>query len=85
MGKLSTVKQYLREIHKKIGINPVTIPARMDVPKMILKSQSGGKDLSERALPSLVDIFSACGDQMKDYQKHGVPITDEDLKGIDKL
>lgn len=84
LGKLSTVKQYLRDIHK-LGINPVTIPARMDVPKQILKNQSGGKDLSERILPSLVDILSAYGDQMKDYQKHGVPVTDEDLKEIDKL
>lgn len=84
LGKLSTVKQYLRDIHR-LGINPVTISARMDVPKQILKNQSGGKDLSERILPSLVDILSAYGDQMKDYQKHGVPITDEDLKEIDKL
>lgn len=55
------------------------------VPKMTIKNQSGGKDLSEKILFSLVDILSAYGDQIKDYQKHGIPITDEDLKEIDKL
>lgn len=49
------------------------------------KDPGGGKDLSEKILPGLVDILSATGDRMEDYQKHGVPITDEDLKEIDKL
>lgn len=74
----------MKEI-EKLGINPVTISARMNLPKMILNNQSGGKDLSERALPSLVDIISAYGDQMKDYQQNGMPITDEVLSEIDKL
>lgn len=85
LGKLSTVKQYLRDIHKDIKINPVTIPARMEVPKHLLKNQSGGKDLSERVLLSLVDILSAYGDQIKDYQLHGMPITDEEIEQIMKL
>lgn len=85
LGKLSTVKQYLREIHKDLGINPVTIPARMDVPKMILENQSGGKDLSIKVLPSLVDILNAYGDQMKDYQQNGRPVTDEEIEQIMKL
>lgn len=84
LGKLKTVKGYLKEI-EKLGINPVTISARMNVPKMILKNQSGGKDLSEKILFNLVDILSAYGDQMKDYQQNGMPITNEDLKEIDKL
>ena len=57
----------------------------MNVPKQTLKNQSGGKDLSEKILFNLVDILSAYGDQMEDYQKHGVPITDEVLEQIDKL
>ena len=84
LGKLKTVKGYLKEI-EKLGINPVTISARMNVPKMILKNQSGGKDLSEKILFNLVNILSAYGDQIEDYQKHGVPIMDEDLEQIDKL
>lgn len=84
LGTFKTVKRYLKEI-EKLGINPVTISARMNVPKMILKNQSGGKDLSEKILFSLVDILSAYGDQIEDYQKHGIPITDEDLEQIDKL
>jgi len=32
-----------------------------------------------------VDIVAAYGDQIEDYQKHGVAITDKDLKQIDKL
>lgn len=85
LGKLSTVKQYLREIHNNIGINPVTISARMEVPKLTLKSQDGGKDISEKILPNLVDILSAYGDQMKDYQQHGIPLTDEDIEKIMEL
>ncbi len=57
----------------------------MNVPKQTLKNQSGGKDLLEKILFNLVDILSAYGDQMEDYQKHGVPITDEVLEQIDKL
>ena len=57
----------------------------MNVPKQTLKNQSGGKDISEKILFNLVDILSAYGDQMEDYQNHGVPITDEVLEQIDKL
>lgn len=84
LGKLPTVKQYLRDI-QDMGINPVTISARMGVPKQTLKNQSGGKDLSERVLPNLVDILSAYGDEIKDYQQHGKPITDEEIEQIMKL
>ena len=84
LGTLQTVKRYLKEI-EKLGINPVTISTRMNVPKQTLKNQSGGKDLSEKILFNLVDILSTYGDQMEDYQKHGVPITDEVLEQIDKL
>lgn len=84
LGTFKTVKRYLKEI-EKLGINPVTISARMNVPKQTLKNQSGGKDLSEKILFSLVDILSAYGDQIEDYQKHGIPIIDEDLKETDKL
>ena len=84
LEKLKTVKGYLKEI-EKLGINPVTISARMNVPKQTLKNQSGSKDLSEKILFNLVDILSAYGDQIEYYQKHGVPVTDEDLKEIDKL
>ena len=84
LEKLKTVKGYLKEI-EKLGINPVTISARMNVPKQTLKNQSGSKDLSEKILFNLVDILSAYGDQIEYYQKHGVSVTDEDLKEIDKL
>lgn len=57
----------------------------MNVPEQTLKNQSGGKDISEKILFNLVDSLSAYGDQMEDYQKHGVPITDEVLEQIDKL
>lgn len=52
---------------------------------LVNKFALNGRDLSEKILPGLVDILSAYGGQMKDYQKHGVPITDEVLKEIDKL
>ena len=81
---MKTVKGYLKEI-EKLGINPVTISSRMNVPKQTLKNQSGGKDLSEKILFNLVDILSAYDDQMEDYQKHGVPVSDEDIEKIMKL
>lgn len=84
LGTLKTVKGYLKDI-EKLGINPVTISARMNVPKLTLRNQSGDKDISEKMLFSLGYILSAYGDRMEDYQKHGVPITDEDLEQIDKL
>ena len=84
LGTLKTVKRYLKEI-EKLGINPVTISARMNVQKQTLKNQSGGKDLSEKILFNLVDILSAYDDQMEDYQKHGVPVSDEDIEKIMKL
>ena len=84
LGTPKTVKKYLKEI-ESLGINPVTISARMDVPKKLLKNKDIGKDLSEKLLPSLVDIISAYGDQMEDYQKNGMPVTDKDLEEIDKL
>lgn len=84
LGTLKTVKRYLKEI-ESLNINPVTISARMDVQKQILRNQDIGKDLSEKLLPSLVDIISAYGDQMEDYQKNGMPVTDKDLEEIDKL
>lgn len=84
LGKLSTVKQYLREIHN-IGINPVTISARMNVPKVPLINLSGGADRSEIALPSLVDIIKTYSEQTKYDRQHGIPVTEEDLKQIDKL
>lgn len=84
LGKLSTVKQYLRDIHN-MGINPVTISARMNVPKVTLTNLSGGADSSEVALPSLVDIIKAYSEQTKYDREHGIPITEEDLKQIDKI
>lgn len=58
LGTPQTVKRYLKEI-EKLGINPVTISARMNVPKQTIKNQSGGKDISEKILFNLVDILSA--------------------------
>ncbi|MCI8798132.1 MAG: hypothetical protein HFG89_15100 [Dorea sp.] len=68
-----------------ILLQPTLTKVFRNLPKQTLKNQSGGKDLSEKILFNLVDILSAYGDQMEDYQKHGVPIMDEDLEQIDKL
>ena len=84
LGKLSTVKQYLHEIHN-IGINPLTISARMDVPKVALTNLSGGANSSEIALPSLVDIIKAYGKQMEYDRQYGISVTEEDLRQIEKL
>ena len=54
LGTLQTVKRYLKEI-EKLGINPVTISARMNVPKQTLKNQSGGKGFIRES------IIKSCG------------------------
>ena len=68
-----------------ILLQPTLTKVFRNLPKQTLKNQSGGKDLSEKILFNLVDILSAYGDQIEDYQKHGVPIMDKDLEQIDKL
>lgn len=68
LGKLSTVKNYLREIHN-IGINPVTISARMGVDKVKLSNLSGGEDIYEHVLPNLLDIIRATLNQIIEKSK----------------
>lgn len=61
LGQLSTVKSYLREIHD-LGINPVTISARMGVAKAKLTSMTGGEDIHENVLPNLLHILESVGE-----------------------
>ena len=57
LGKLSTVKKYLRDIHKNLNINPVTISTRMNVPKQEATVNSTGEVMKFTILPSLVDMI----------------------------
>ena len=56
LGKLSTVKKHLRDIHEKLNINPVTISTRMNVPKQEATASSIGEVIKFTMLPSLVDM-----------------------------
>ena len=69
---LKTVKNYLKEIQKDIGINPVTIPTRMNVSKQTWINTTGGNNLSEIVLPSLTDILTAYNQLMIDEQQNGI-------------
>lgn len=85
LGKLSTVKTYLREI-QNLGINPLTISYRMDVPETNATAVSDGSNIDKlTALPNLLDVLKAYYEQLSDEQKQGATLTDEDFEQIDKL
>lgn len=84
LGKLSTVRTYLREIHK-MGINPVTIDD-MNIPDSIAVSVTDENDFIKlKALPNLVDILKSYNNQIITDQKQGMTYTEEDFKAIDAL
>lgn len=85
LGSLKTVKNYLREIQKELGINPVTISTTMNVPKQTLVNLTGGNDISDIMLPSLTDILKAYNQQIVEEQQQGVLVTQEVLEQIDKI
>lgn len=59
LGKLSTVKSYIQDIHS-MNINPVTISDKMrqNTPKIKYKNLSSGADLTAVILPNLLDILN---------------------------
>lgn len=85
LGKLPTVKTYLREI-QDMGINPVTISARMNVPKTQATAVYAGNNIIKlTALPNLLDILKAYKRQIENDQQQGMTYTEEDFAVIDKL
>ena len=82
---MKTVKNYLREIQKELGINPVTISTTMNVPKQTLTNLTGGTDITDIMLPNLTDILKAYNQQIIEEQQQGVIITQEVLEQIDKI
>lgn len=84
LGSLKRIKSYLKEIQKDLGINPVTISARMKVPKQSLTNLTGGKDIKEIALPNLTDILQAYKQQLEQEHQQGMPVTQEFLEQINK-
>lgn len=85
LGSLKRVKSYLKEIQKELGINPVTISTRMNVPKQSLTNITGGSDITEIVLPNLTDILQAYKQQLEEEQQQGIPVTQEVLEQIDKI
>lgn len=85
LGKLPTVKTYLREI-QNMGINPVTISARMNVPKTQATAITDGSVVGKlTALPYLLDVLKSYQEQLAEEQQQGVTLTNEDFEQIDKL
>lgn len=85
LGKLPTVKTYLREI-QNMGINPVTISARMNVPKTQATAVTGDSVVGKlTALPNLLDVLKSYQEQLAEEQQQGVTLTNEDFEQIDKL
>lgn len=80
LGALSTVKTHLRDIHK-LGINPVTIPKDMDVPKIKLTDSEGNVHFEE-CLPSLVDVIRNYSSNLKDHQREDYEYTAEEIAGL---
>lgn len=56
LGEVSTVKQYLRDIHK-LGINPLTVSEGMGVSEVVFQNLGDGEDISEKVLLPLIDII----------------------------
>ena len=76
-GKLPTAKNYLRDIHN-LGINPVTLSARMKIHKTKLKHIDDETDtIKEHILLGLLDVLSTYGKKKQEYQQNSIPITDE--------
>lgn len=85
LGKLPTVRTYLREI-QEMGINPVTISARMNIPKTLATAVDDSSNaIKLTALPNLLDILKAYKEQIENDQKNGMTYTEEDLARIDKI
>lgn len=86
LGELSTIKTYLREIHK-MGINPVTLSDDMQqaTTPTTLVNTTDGTTMEEVMLPSLVDILKAYNQQVQEEQQHGIPVTEEILEQIDTI
>ena len=85
LGSLKTVKNYLREIQKELGINPVTISTTMNVPKQTSVNLTGGNDISDIMLPSLTDILKAHNQQIVEEQQQCVSVIQEVLEQMDKI
>lgn len=85
LGKLSTVRTYLREI-QNMGINPVTITDNMNIPDTDATAVTNGNVVGKlTALPNLLDVLKAYKEQIENDQQHGMTYTKEDLEQIDKL
>ena len=69
-----------------MGINPVTISARMNIPKTLATAVDDSSNaIKLTALPNLLDILKAYKEQIENDQKNGMTYTEEDLARIDKI
>ena len=84
LGKTRTVEKYLRDI-EKMGINPVTISSRMNVPALNIMNNSGRIIGSGKVLPNLVDVVKAYCRDVKEEKRSGPTLTEDDLIEIDRI
>lgn len=84
LGKIRTVEKHLRDI-EKLGINPVTISNRMNVPVREMKDKNGNAFMSGKILLNPVDVIKAYIGDIKQEKQSGPTLTDDDIKAIDKL
>lgn len=85
LGKLSAVKKYLRDIHS-LGINPVTLSVRMNIPKQEIREVCSNKVVAKvSVLPNLVTMVDVYCRQIAKERENGIELTEEDIEQISKL
>ena len=86
MGKVSTVKKHLKELHS-LNVNPVTISTRMNVPKKELRNSKGEIAREIVMLPNLVDMIKSYTKQIQAemLNENGIELTEETIRRINQL
>lgn len=80
--KLSTAKQYLKDIHS-LGINPVTLPTTGNIKSLPFKEVGNPNNIIRlRARPNLLEAIDAFNQQIQDNRLHGISLSEEDIDNI---
>lgn len=83
LGRESTVKTYLRYIHK-LGINPVTLSEKSNAPLRVFRDKDGHV-VQKKVLFNLLDIVDVYFRRLEEERNGNFDLTEADFEAIDKL
>lgn len=83
LGRESTVKTYLRYIHK-LGINPVTLSEKSNAPLRVFRDKDGHV-VQKKVLFNLLDIVDVYFRRLEEKRNGNFDLTEADFEAIDKL